>query len=94
MSVDYKKLRELAEAATPGPWTVDCDESDLRDGEPRVAGVYGPEQMIDYGMGPERVRTRIIETDSGVYEPKWNDAAFIAAADPTTIIDRTTTEKP
>lgn len=83
-----QQLRQAAEKATPGPWRVEVDpygQTD-KDGNPRVWGVYGPESTVDYGDGCERSEPRIIETDCGVYEPEWNDAAYISIANPTTVL--------
>lgn len=84
---DWTKLRSLAMAATPGPWTVSYEPDDIRlDGKPRVDGIYAPDRVEDYGMGPETVSVRIVETDNGVYDPKWDNAAFIAAANPSAVL--------
>ena len=75
-----EQWRAELEAATPGPWRVETVSYDAD----RVDGIYGPERYEDYGLGPERADTRIVETDSGVYPPEMNDARLIASA-PTAI---------
>lgn len=71
---DLKKLRELAEAATPGPWEVSGTGQQVL-----------KEADVPYG------NQRICETNSMAshYPGKtscWKNIAFIAAANPETVI--------
>lgn len=70
MSVDTKSLRKLAEAATPGPWAV------------------GPYYNRDgHGVGPVVHDVGHVNSDAVVAEHVVKeDAAFIAAANPQTVI--------
>lgn len=61
-------LEKLEREATPGPWTWN-----------HVDQLVGPDDIRDYGLGPENHPTKIIETDSGVYPPSEADAALIPA---------------
>ena len=72
-AVKLLELRALADAATPGPWFVQADGS--------VLGIFGP-KMAAYNDEPEQEwrEVQIVETDGGHYPPRWNDAAFMAAA--------------
>lgn len=85
---DLRKLASLAKAATPGPWTWDDDR--MFGGPDYVGDVYScPDDhaTVKWLSGGERAKMRqvIVETDSGYYPPRAADAAFIAAADPTSI---------
>jgi len=65
---DRKRLRELAERATPGPWEY---------------VPTGPDRSADF------VRAELGSTvaDFGGYPPSPADAAFIAAANPTAVLE-------
>lgn len=82
MSTDYKfdlaAIRARCEKATEGPWTVRTGGTHSRPNE--VHGIFGPQRTEDYGSGPFRTCDRIVETDCGHYEPKFDDAQFIAHA--------------
>ena len=71
--IDLTALRKACDLATPGPWFVQADGS--------VLGIFGP-KMAAYNDEPEQEwrEVQIVETDGGHYPPRWNDAAFIAAA--------------
>jgi hypothetical protein len=87
MKIDLDKLEQAAKAATPGPWRVSIDDKwPGGDGNPSVMGIYGPERIVDYGLGPERHDLRIVETDGGHYEPRWDDANFIATCSPDVVL--------
>lgn len=62
-----EEMRKLCDEATRGPWTWRNDE----------IGCYEP--YTDGSSGPGSWKA-IIVTDSGVYPPRENDAAFIIAA--------------
>lgn len=62
------RLEQLAENATPGPWTM-LEAIEVEDGDDNCYGIRLGED--DY-----------IETDGGFYGPYARNAAFIAAADP------------
>lgn len=66
--VDTNELRELLARATPGRWHWN-EEGQL---------VSTHTKDSEWGGPPEPVK--IIETDSGYYPPRRNDAALIAAA--------------
>jgi hypothetical protein len=82
MTVDRDRLRALAEAATPGSW-----EAVSHPGEGRILAYASvvTERTSDQVAIVEDARA-----DVGYEEPHavtpYDDAAFIAAADPTTII--------
>lgn len=70
MTVDTKKLREFAEAATPGPWKASGWHHEKFDGNHEVKSLTGNEWVCETNV-------------SRLYE---ENAAFIAAADPQTVI--------
>jgi hypothetical protein len=82
MTLSLPLLRQLLEAGTARPWTVDLDSrGDLdEDQMPTVHRIEGAPHMEDYGSGPEEYRDRVVETDGGHYEPKFHDASLIVAA--------------
>ena len=80
-------LADLARAATPGPWHVEVDEKPRHDGTPRVMCIHGPVSIVDHGLGPERDCVVIAETDGGQYGPRYADAAYIAAASPSIVLE-------
>lgn len=65
MTIDRKRLRELALAATPGPWTYEEEE-------------YAPERV--------RFPDGQFATVNGDSAETCETAAFIAAANPQTIL--------
>lgn len=69
--IDLDALEKLAREATPGPWEIEYGTGD-DEGE-----VYGLRA---------RLGERLIETDTGIYPPRRRDAAFIAAANPSTVL--------
>lgn len=75
-------LQSLLEAASPRPWRVTGSPSTsaYNDHGFIVHNILGPDRTVDYGMGPEQERTRIVETDCGHYEPHRPDADLICAA--------------
>jgi len=86
MTVDRKKLRDLAETATPGPWCADHDRvCDGHCGDPvRYHDGSCCDHQSPVGCHVERHRdcntvVREIENE--------HDAAFIAAANPQTILE-------
>lgn len=72
--LEIKIIRERCEAATPGPWVWSDG------GEMLAAGAGDEDDMRWDGQGSYAPPTKVIETDSGVYPPRDNDRAFIAAA--------------
>ena len=67
---DWKKLRELAEAATPGPWE-------------NRPGIDPPGDIIAPGLGEYGPKPFITHVGSW---GRSADAAFIAAANPQTVL--------
>lgn len=81
--VDTKKLRELAAAATPGPWTVDPYEHDQNGRQvyfPRLR-FFGSPEPGDNGRG-----SVCINECRGPIAVHNATAEFIAAANPTAVI--------
>ena len=66
----HARLREAAHAATPGPWRV------------MVAAQFGKQDWLEVGVGPYTWSSR---HQLGIPD-KPEDAAFIALADPTTVL--------
>lgn len=73
---------------TPGPWEIETDDNPRR-----VRGIFGPWTDGDTHDGEDlevewnttcmtvvRWRKRIVQTDSGYYPPRIDDARLIAAA--------------
>ena len=71
MTIDTKRLRELAEAATPGPW---------REGSVETYNVF-VECRDPECLGTERVLLKM-----NTHFDHRTDAAFIAAANPQTVL--------
>ncbi|AJY40198.1 ead/Ea22-like family protein [Burkholderia humptydooensis] len=75
--IDVKKLRELAQKATPGPWAVDTE---CLDGHGRL---YVSKGRSDYLLG------RILEVFQNCLvrsKQRMANAEYIAAANPATIL--------
>ncbi|EOI1407343.1 ead/Ea22-like family protein [Pseudomonas aeruginosa] len=73
---DHAELRRLAEAATPGPWTLYVPED-----------YQGPEELPGYGVECAEGRAIVwgaLEPETGCQFDR--DAEFIAAANPNTIL--------
>ncbi|HBO9008113.1 TPA: ead/Ea22-like family protein [Pseudomonas aeruginosa] len=73
---DHAELRRLAEAATPGPWTLYVPED-----------YQGPEELPGYGVECAEGRAIVwgaLEPETGCQFDR--DAEFIAAANPKTIL--------
>lgn len=96
MKIDTAKLRELAEAATPGPWESDCDMFDRDEGIVACVinesvdllvkietGIYFPHKE-NYSAEDYAIRDHAWLEAEASQERK--DAAFIAAANPQTVI--------
>lgn len=64
MSIDYDRLRELRDAATPGPWTVEDDGYDI---------IVGDEEGHSLGWG-DQVRFKFEAGD------QTHDPALVALA--------------
>lgn len=79
--IDLKKLRELAMAATPGPWKYVHLSGDKRnDGSTWGAnGLWTFDNKMILGNGDG--------WDGEFEEPSKNDAAFIAEANPKVILE-------
>lgn len=76
MGIDLTKLKELAERATPGPWTLYVPEN-----------YQGPEELPGYGVECAEGRAIIwgaLEPETGCQFDR--DAEFIAAANPQAIL--------
>jgi hypothetical protein len=75
---DLDRIEAAARAATPGPWHVEHDELGW------VNRIYHcePDDWDPSGQ----LSTTLVETDSGVYPPRVNDATHIATADPPTVL--------
>jgi len=69
MTISISELEAIEKAMTAAPWEWDSDPA-----------LIGPPRTEDYGAGPQVVRDRIVETDSGYYGPSDPDRAGIAAA--------------
>lgn len=85
MIVDTKKLRELAESATPGPWSTNAPSATK---VVDVGVVQGEEDYEDYAFarGPATYR-KVGDAYNGPWRKQADqDAAFIAAANPQTVI--------
>lgn len=78
--IDTKELRRVAEAATPGPWRMVPDERTYRDlnGHPT-----GNEYIAGYDVHSD---AREIIGCEGINPAQETDAAFIAAANPATVL--------
>lgn len=78
MTIDTAKLRALAEAATPGPWRYGIDIDQLSDGGSGYPLDYYPDcrTVVEISCRECGERSDITEAD----------AAFIAAANPATVI--------
>lgn len=74
MTIDLEKLKALAEKATPGPWFVLRNELD------------DPDNVLVHGISSDGLHDDIARTDSGAYPPREDDAQYIAAANPQTIL--------
>ncbi|KVN17969.1 MULTISPECIES: ead/Ea22-like family protein [unclassified Burkholderia] len=75
--IDMKKLRELAQKATPGPWTVDTE---CLDGHGRL--------YVSKGQ-PDNLLGRILEVFQNCLvrsKQRMANAEYIAAANPATIL--------
>ncbi|HHN2098504.1 TPA: ead/Ea22-like family protein [Pseudomonas aeruginosa] len=73
---DHAELRRLAEAATPGPWTLYVPED-----------YQGPEELPGYGVECAEGRAIVwgaLEPETGCQFDR--DAEFIAAANPKTVL--------
>ncbi len=73
---DHAELRRLAEAATPGPWTLYVPED-----------YQGPDELPGYGVECAEGRAIVwgaLEPETGCQFDR--DAEFIAAANPNTIL--------
>lgn len=81
MSEDLKELRRLAEAATPGPWiAAERPKPSLVDHGLRVVAERGSR----YGLCVFAERDRMVQEGKGCV---WGeDMAFIAAANPATVL--------
>lgn len=79
-AVNLDALEALAQAATPGPWYWKDDEM--------VTDAIGDDEDADWDFktGSHVGPTTLIKTDSGQYPPRANNAAFIAAANPATVL--------
>ena len=63
------ELTRICDAATPGPWVEHCDGIETTDpGSLDITAKRGP------------YKGAVVVTDSGVYPPHEDDAAFICAA--------------
>ena len=71
---DYKRLRELALAATPGPWEQQLDGWTVRVTQSDTDKERGWPICMTHHSGPHRVEQEVA------------DSAFIAAANPQTIL--------
>jgi hypothetical protein len=69
--IDIEKLRQLAEAATPGPWEVSDDD------------MFSPIEVTSDGPGRDIC---CLDTYDHRPDERANDAAFIAAANPQTVL--------
>lgn len=79
---DLERLAREARIKHPGPWSID-GEGDRVD----YIRATLPEPLPDYvALGDRRDLPIVLETDSGVYEPKGALARFIAALDPDTVL--------
>ena len=79
MTIDTKQLRKLAEAATPGPWWIDSHGSTM----------VNPETLDTVFITSDRMGPSVRHEDTGNLS-RWrndNDASFIAAANPTAILE-------
>lgn len=79
MTIDTKHLRELAEAATPGPWKASPYTRGNPSDGPTMHSIRSTEDS-----GDERCKYQIAETEYD--EMGWRDATYIAAIDPPTLI--------
>jgi len=87
LMTDYAKLRALAEAATPGEWRIEIDSEESYEGgisySEWTGTLIGPENAIPSRWAIARGETnRIAE----ISELRMEDAAYIAAANPQTMI--------
>lgn len=98
---DLDKLEELAKAATPGPWEAEVDGSE---GTTEINAGSALTTWTEYEDGlrigsPARswhTTDRIVERDDlydDDFEQAAADAEFIAAANPTVILDWTATHR-
>lgn len=75
---ELKAIKSRADAATAGPWEAEVRQ-DRSDDEPRVYGINTAYDDPDCDPKYPR-RIRLVETDSGYYPPKREDAEFMAHA--------------
>ena len=76
MSIDPKRLRELAEAATKGPWKAGCGKGSAS------VSARDAQCAIYINVNREGIDGYIQETVD-----RWHaDARYIAAANPTTVL--------
>lgn len=87
---DHTELRQLAEVATPGPWDAECNDGE---GEVQVNAGTARTEWHEGGWGTParswRTTDRILDRDDlwdDEFEQVANDAEFIAAANPATIL--------
>lgn len=81
MTIDTKRLREIAQAATPGPWRLDgIDVVQLTDS--------GKGYPLDYYPDSAEIVNGQCSScgDRNVAFSRLEDAAFIAAANPQTVV--------
>ena len=98
MDAQLEELKRLCAAATPGPWTSDCDiqnEGEYGSGEDchsgfKSYGVYTSQKLICDTMNSDLIEVREESDDEGHYawdETGRRNAEFIAAANPATVSD-------
>ena len=75
MTIDTKKLRTLAETATPGPWEWDDD---------CVSEVYNENEHAPW-LTTKNLETAVIK--GTVHIPSKHDAAYIAACSPDVVLE-------
>lgn len=86
--VEHTELRKLAEAATPGPWRWMIEDYSL-------AILHGPEEHADHVISVSPCKSCLTHAETNkspewlwgrCWTPEETDAAFIAAANPKTVL--------
>ena len=89
-NLDLTQLRAVAEAATPGPWTLEYDNADdweagINDGDYPYA-LQGPRNCSYDNWADKRLVKDELNRVSEISQMVDEDAKFIAAFDPPTIL--------